>query len=196
MSHSQTDPLVYVATHTTGLDEHEHEVIDLAVLDSDGNTLLHTAIFPESLETADQDMLDTVGFDPGDWAPSPHFAKKALRLLGYLTRATIVGHNTQLDMRFINRLLRKAFVASELEPEEINEMMGRIDTLFVDTVTLAHEQIGRMGLEETCIYLRIPYKANHSALEDAKATRAVYNMLFQASAWKRWWWRWRAPKDD
>jgi DNA polymerase III epsilon subunit-like protein len=178
------------------LDEHEHEVIDLAVLDSDGNTLLHTAIFPESLETADQEMLDAVGFDPGDWAPSPHFAKHALRLLGYLTRATIVGHNTQLHMRFINRLLRKAFTAAELEPEEIDGMMGRIDTQFVDTLSLAWEHLELMDLDEVCIYLRIPYTANHSALEDARASQAVYEMLRRATAWNRWWWRWRAPRHD
>ena len=196
MSHVSTDPLVYVATHTTGLDEHEHEVIDLALLDSDGNTLLHTAFFPENLAAADPEMLETVGFNPGEWAPSPPFAKKARRILGYLTRATIVGHNTQLDMRFINRLLRDAFTAAELEPEEIDEMMGRIDTQFVDIVTLAWEHLGLMDLEEICIYLRIPYTANHSALEDARASLAVYEELRQASAWNRWWWRWRAPRHD
>lgn len=192
---------VFVATHTTGLDENQHEVIDLALLDSNGDTLLHTAFLPKNLEAADQDVLDSVGFSPGDWAPSPRFGKKARQILGHLTGPVIVGHNTQLDMRFINRLLRAAFVAEELEPEEIETMMARLDDRFIDTVTLAWEQLADLGglkslsLEDVCSFLRIDYKPNHSALEDARASREVYEKLLRAGWWQRWRWKWRAPKD-
>ena len=196
----QSRTWVFVATHTTGLDENRHEIVDVAILDSDGKTLLHTAVLPKNLDTADADVLAFTGYNDGEWAPSPEFAALARSILGHLTGPVIVGHNTQLDMRFLNHLMRRAFVVEELEPEEIEGMLGRVDTRFIDTVTLAWEQLADLGglkslsLQDVCAYLRIHYKAD-SALSDARASRAVYEKLLRANAWQRWWWRWLAPKD-
>jgi DNA polymerase III epsilon subunit-like protein len=91
-------------------------------------------------------------------------------------------------MRFIKKLLKESI--------EGDVRLDRLPDVYVDTATLIYEQLGleSLSLEDAATYLRIPYKANHSALEDAKVTREIYRMLSQANGWQRWWWRWRAPK--
>ena len=87
-------------------------------------------------------------------------------------------------MRFLKRMLRDAI--------EEDERLDRLPDVYVDVASLIWEQLGLpgMGLEEACALLRIDYKPNHSALEDAKAAHAVYKTVSQASWWQRWWcWR-------
>jgi hypothetical protein len=170
--------LVYIATLTTGSDEQEHEVIELALLDEDGRTLLHTSFDPRANY---EDLL----YSTADLAPSPRFHMKAIQILGHLTGPVVAGHNTHFHMRFLKRMLRDA-----IEDERID----RLPDVYVDVASLIWEQLGLpgMGLEEACALLRIDYKPNHSALEDAKAAHAVYETVSQASWWQRWWWQWRS----
>jgi len=179
--------LVFVAIQTTGSDVNKDLIVDIAIVAEDGTTVLNTAIAPWNLEG---ELPEELGYTKGDLAPSPLFAKLALQILGLLTRPIIAGHNTQFAMRFIDHFLRASFTDAG---EDVDELMGRLSTKFLDTVTLSHEQIGKMGLEEAMQYLRLPYQPNHSSLEDARASRTLYQKLSRASAWQRWWWKRRAP---
>jgi DNA polymerase III epsilon subunit-like protein len=182
---------VFVAVQTSGPHESTDEILDLAIVAPDGSLLLHTAIAPEHLN----DLPEDAPYTKGDLGPSPFFGAVAYQILDHLADPSIAGHNTQFAMRFINRWLRKA-----LEEDELAQgRLAKMDTLFFDTVTLAWEQLPALedrSLEGICHYLRIPYQPNHSALEDARAARTVYETLLRASAWKRWWWKMRAPKND
>lgn len=181
--------LVFVAAQTTtGTDK---EIVDLAIVANDGTTLFHTSFNP-----TDPEKLPD-GYTRGDVAPSPRFRGRALQILGYLTKPIVAGHNTQLSMKYVVRFLRKSFQEDGYDSEDITKMMARIDMLYIDAITLAWEQLPDLEdrtLEDICFYLRVPYKANHSALEDARAARTVSKMLIRATAWKRWWWKWKAPK--
>jgi DNA polymerase III epsilon subunit-like protein len=192
-------PLVFVAVHTSGSDETVHEVIDLAIVDEDGDSLLHTAIAPQALASANPDALAENGYSPGEWAPSPLFGAKARQILGHLTGPLVAGYDTQFHMRFLNRLMRSSFEAEELDPEEVDAMMARIYPMYVDAMSLAYEQLGDLGglkslsLEDVAKFLKIPYEPNHSALMDARTAQQVYTTLFQAGPFRRWWWKWTAP---
>jgi len=181
---------VFVAVQTSGPDENQDEILDLAIVAADGATILHTAFLPGS----DTELPEELGYSPGDLAPSPLFVQTAQRILAELAAVTIVGHDPQLAMRFIRRQLRLAF--AEEDKEEVDEMLARISSPYIDTVTLAWEQLPALNdrsLEAVCAYLRIPYRAHHSALEDARAARIVQRTLVRGTALKRWWWAWKAP---
>jgi DNA polymerase III epsilon subunit-like protein len=180
--------LVFIAIQTTGSDVTEDFIVDIAIVAEDGTTVLNTAIAPSKFVG---ELPEELGYTKGDLAPSPLFEALALQILGLLTRPIIAGHDTQFSMRFLDHFLRESL---EEAGEDVDELMGRLSTRFLDTVTLSHEQIGKMGLEEAMYYLRLPYRSNHSSLEDARASRTLYNTLSRANAWQRWWWKWHAPK--
>lgn len=173
-------PLVYIAILTGGPDEQEDEVIDFALLDSDGNILLNTAFKPK-------DDVEGAVYTNGDLAPSPRFKGKALQILGHLSGPVVGGYNTQFAMRFVKKLLKDHI--------EDDPRLGRLPDVYVDTATVIYEQLGldSLSLEDACNYVKIPYIPNHSALEDARAARAVYNKVARANWWNRWWWKRNAP---
>ena len=182
---------VFVATRTSGPDENTDEILDIAILAADGSMLFHTAIAPEHIN----EFPEESGYTRGDLAPSPFFGAIAYQVLDLLAGPVIAGHDTQLSMRFINHWLQEALGEDELAQTRL----ARINNLYVDTLTLAWEQLPALenrDLEDVCHYLRIPYQANHSSLEDARAAHTVYETLLQGSAWNRWWWKRRAPKHD
>jgi len=183
-----TQTHVFVATLTSGPDENTDEILDIAIVAADGSLLLHTAIAPEHLN----DLPENAPYSQGDLGPSPFFASVAYRILDLLADPDIAGHNTQFSMRFINHWLQETLGEEELAQGRLAKMAN----MYVDTFTLAWEQLPDLEdrtLEGVCLYLRIPYQPNHSALEDARAARTVYETLLRGSAWNRWWWKRRAP---
>jgi len=192
-------PLVFIDTETTGLDENKHEILEIAIIGEGGETLLHTNVKPEHIETASEKALEINGYNPGEWEPSPLFGEIADKVHELLSGPIIAGQNVQFDMRFINRSLRHAFAERGMSEEEIDEKMESVSYHLVDTVTLAYEHLAGGGLRSlslwaVCKWLGIENKRAHTALADTHATRSVYFTLANATAWDRFWWRIAGPR--
>jgi DNA polymerase III epsilon subunit-like protein len=181
---------VFISALTTGPDQHEHELLEIAVLNAAGQTLLHTAVAPTKIHTAEPESLVKANYSAGDWAPSPFSTTIAKQIQVLLAGAILVGHDTQFTMRFVHHLLKETLGTAE-----------KVDTRFIDTVTLMWEQLVPLGLtnltlEDASFFLRLPFKPNHSALDDARAARVLYLKLLRAGPLQRLWWKWAAPKKD
>jgi DNA polymerase-3 subunit epsilon len=192
-------PLVFIDIETTGLDENKHEILEIAVLGEDGETLLHTAVKPEHIETASPKALEINGYNPGEWEPSPLFGEIADKVHELLSGPVIAGQNVSFDMRFVNRALRHAFAERGMSEEEVDAKMESVSYHLIDTVTLAYEHLAPGGLRSlslwaVCKWLGIVNKKAHSALSDIRATREVYYALYQATSWDRFWWRILGPR--
>lgn len=194
MSRSLTNrSLVFIATQTTGWDEDQHEIIEIAMIDGGGSTLLHTAVAPERIETAQPSALEEARYNEGEWAPSPLFSGIAQSVLRCLSGSVVVGYDTQVDMRFVLTMLGKRF--SE-------ETLQLVSPHRIDIVTLAWEHLVSCGLEslrleDICSFLRIPFSSESpSALFRAREIRGVYEKLLRATFFQRWWWRRRSNETS
>lgn len=176
-------PLIFVATRTTGSDSATHEILELALIAENGDIVFNTAFAPENLHLADPAYLEAAGYNDGEWAPSPASVPLAKQILGHLTGVAVGGHATLGDMAFVERFLKDQLGDAEVD--------GKLSTLFVDVMTLAWDRLTPLGipnltLEAICYFLNIRYKASRSALEDARATRAIYKKLKSGKALQFW----------
>jgi DNA polymerase III epsilon subunit-like protein len=192
-------PVVFLDTETTGLDELEHEIIEIAFIDGNGDTLLHTAVKPEHIETASPYALEINGYNEGEWAPSPWWKDIAAEVHRLLQGVVIVGQNVQFDMRFINRSLKRYFVAQGLDAEQVDAEMKKVGYHLIDTVTLSWEHLAPAGLRSlslaaVCDFLGVENPGEHSALWDARTTRRVYEILLRAGTIQRIWWSIVGPR--
>jgi len=186
-------PVVFLDTETTGLDEMKHEIIEIALVGSDGETILHTAVKPEHIETASPRALEVNGYNPGEWEPSPLWEDIAEKVHRELQEVIVVGQNVSFDMRFVHRSLERYFVAKGLSPDEVDEELGKIGYHKIDTVTLAWEHLAHVGIRSLsqwaiCDVLGIVNPGEHSALHDIRTTMKVYKTLIRANGFQRWWW--------
>lgn len=192
--------VVVLDTETTGLEENpEAEVIELAVVDLEGNTLIDTKIKPVNLEIAlafdeagTKKALEINGYNEADWADAPTFEELVPQIVEVFKHKVIVGQNPQFDRNFILRGLKRAGV------EKAYRVLSRhaIDTTVLSWEHLAPCGLNRLGLSFACNFLGIPIdrESRHGALEDAQATRTLYLMLLRATEEQRFAWRSRAKK--
>lgn len=181
-------PIVIVDIETTGLEPALHEIIEISLIDAQGQTLLHTKIKPEHLDTAEPKALEINGYNEEAWADAVAWDDVALKVKEELTDVVILGQNVSFDMGFIKTALTKASVGTK-----------GVSYHTVDTVTLAYEHLVPCGLRSVslgavCDFLGISNEGAHTALADTQRTLAVYKVLNRATWFKRLWWRWVGPR--
>ena len=171
--------LAFIDTETTGLDATRHEIIEIAILVWDGVKLrvYEQRIYPKHIHTADPVALKINGYNPDDWAAAPYFNEQAQTIADLLCGCTVVGHNVQFDLAFIERQLKACNIA-----------IPRYRV--VDTCTLVHEHLIPIGcpghgLDKVRAFLGWVRPDAHTALSDAMDCYQLYKLLVRASVWQR-----------
>jgi len=190
---------VFLAVVTSGPDAGEHEILDVAVVGTDGSTLLHTALLPSRPDKGVAEFLVRAGYSDGEWAPSPSENDVGQALLKFLENRLVVGHDVQRAMRFVRPVVRQILESKNVPPDAVLARMLSIDSPWIDTVTLAWEQIEPCGLENLSLasvaeFLGIELNTPTSALQEARAVREVYRTLLRLSWWRRFICRLRARR--
>jgi DNA polymerase III epsilon subunit-like protein len=178
--------VAFLDCETTGLNPGEHEVIEVAILRSDGLTYT-TKIKPEHIATAHPKALQVNGYNEEEWKDAPRMKDVIETLVGVLKNCVVVGHNVQFDMGFVKHATEEYLGEKELR---------QLPYSWVDTVTLAFEHLAPCGmlslkLDNICSFLGVSNAGNHRALADALRCREVYNILCRATWWDRCRWKWR-----
>jgi len=181
-------PLVCVDVETTGLDENEHEILEISIIALDGSVILHTKVKPQNIEAAHPKALEVNGYNEADWADAPTWNEIAPKVKEALTDVVLMGQNVSFDMRFINAALKRTDVGN-----------AGISYHLVDTVTLAYVHLVPCGLRSVslgavCEFLGYSNEGAHSALADTQRTLKVYRALSRATWFSRLWWRLMGPR--
>ena len=171
--------LVFIDIETTGLISGYHEIIEVAVI-GDGFTY-HKKVKPLRLELADSRALAINGYTSREWRTAEEPNVIAEQLATILKGCTIVGHNPNFDMEFIEELLEKYGAKTHY------------DYRFIDTITLAYEHLSPCGLESFSLdscrrFFGWDTAFSHTALQDAQDCKRLFYTLLRANRIKRWSW--------
>lgn len=169
-------PLVFVDIETTGLDFLEHEIIEIACLVTDSQTLeikkeYCTKVKPEHSETADPDALRYNNYSEERWSQAKPL-KEVLEEIGQLAPGGMfVGHNVSFDRLFIEKAVRE-------KRTPLN-----FDYHWLDVASMTYLELfpgkkpKKLKLTHVCEVLGISYAEAHTALGDAKLTLEVFRYL-------------------
>lgn len=176
--------VAFLDCETTGLNPGEHEVIEVAILRSDGLTYT-TKIKPEHIATAHPKALQVNGYNEEEWADAPRMKDVIETILGVLKDCVIIGQNVGFDVGFL-----------KYYAELFNIKVG-FGYHNIDTATLAWEHLvpcglGSLSMKNVCEFLGIPPEPDmHRALAGATTCKLVYETLVRASWLDRMGWRLR-----
>jgi len=178
--------LVFLDVETSGLDPHEHEVLEICLMDKDGTILLHSKLKPQNIENAEARALEINGYNTKDWELAPSFRDLAPKIVEILKWCLAVGHNPSFDLNFIKSEIRR------VDPK----LLKGIGYHMVDTASLAYEHLSDAGLDalslgNVCKFIGVELKEAdaHSAVADTEAARQVYLKLHQATWFDRRKWK-------
>lgn len=177
-------PVVLLDTETTDLEpgEDRGEMLEIALADIHGRTLLETKLLPRHIETANSKALEINGYDEEVWAKEAvTFESIAQEVADHMSGAVLIGQNPFFDRKFI---------MYELNRLGINTW--GVSYHMIDTATLVYEHLtppcGSISLDWACCALGISNEGAHTAMADVQRTRRVYLKLKRATWMHRLWW--------
>lgn len=183
----------YLDTETTGLKpgKDSGEIIEIAIINVYDGMMEKwvTKIRPTHIETAHPKALEVNGYTEAEWANAPSFDEIAPEIYRRLKGATIVGHNVNFDLKFLDHHFSESSCDLRISHRNV-----------IDTVTLAQEHLKPTGLKSVSMdnirrWLGWSLIDAHTALKDADDVRKLHNTLHQAGWLKRLWWRWNGPRN-
>lgn len=157
---------VCVDIETTGLNPKTDKIIEIgAVLIENGECIktFETFVYPGRL--LPERITELTGITDSDLKAAPDMNEVLPEFLNFSQDAMLLGHSILFDYAFIKRAC--------VNQKYPFERMG-LDTLKIARKFLP--DLESRSLDYLCQYYHIPHKA-HRALEDAKATCILYDML-------------------
>ena len=166
----KTAPRVFVDIETTGLDNSQHEILEIAIIHESGEEWT-TKIQPEDLASADPKALEVNGFSMAEWQGAPTLEEVGDTIIKKLSWCVPVAHNAGFDKGFILACLQ----ANDFDTRNVGYH-------WLDTVSFAYEHLvpkglTRLSLASVCSFLDISNEGAHRALADARRCKAVYEAL-------------------
>lgn len=166
MEMSMTDSYICIDLETTGLDPKRDKIIEIGAVKVERNIIVEewkTLVNPG--RKLEERIVELTGIHDGQLADAPQIAEVLPELLTFMGDNVLLGHSVLFDYSFI----KKAAVNERLTFERQG-----IDTLKIARKYLADLESRSLGY--LCQYYGIAHNA-HRALEDAKATVALYRKL-------------------
>lgn len=174
--------LTVLDTETTGLDNHRHEIIDIAliqyVLSEDGNRFVvnkyNSKIKPAHIETANPVALKINHYKEEDYVAAPTH-REVLPSVRKLIEGSdlLIGQNLIFDLGFINEACQKLYG----EDDKIN-FPPYIDTKAMADVLRKKDIIQKSGMDYLCEHFNVSYEGDaHTALVDCERTMMVFDHL-------------------
>ena len=174
--------IAFVDIETTGLDPARHDILEVAVVRVDPDTLQvleekSVLVQPERLSDADPEALAVCGYSASVWSRAIPL-KWALRAIAPLLEdALIAGHNVGFDWSFLEAGFRRA----GLPLPRVD--YHRLDTASLAWLLMANDEVDSVSLDAVCEQLDIARPRPHRALEDARCAHQVaMRMLVRTQA--------------
>ena len=171
--------LTFFDIETTGLDPIKNEILELAAVEVDIDTLEVTRSFvaktkPVRMETAHPKALEVCGYRPDDWREAIDL-KQALRdVYPLLVDCIPGGHNVSFDIRFLKQAYHQHGLPSP-----------RFHSLHVDTQTIVGELRAEgvypakrsLSLDSVAGHFSIQRPSPHRAYDDVMACVEVIRKI-------------------
>lgn len=170
--------IAFIDVETTGLDPTQHELLEVAAVRVDEQSLEVVAeaavlVMPQHIETADPEALRVNGYaEP--WGGRP-LAEALLMVRPLLEGATLAGHCVAFDAAFLDAAWREAAV----QPPKLADHHS-IDTATLAWPLLRAGRIRSLSLRVVCEHLGISNNRAHSALVDARRSLEVARRILNS----------------
>lgn len=165
----RTDSYVCVDLETTGLNPKTDKIIEIGAVKVENGKCIDTfETFVNPGRVLEQRIVELTGITDEQLKTAPSIGEIFPSLLSFLGEHVLLGHSVLFDYSFI----KKAAVNGRYTFER-----SGIDTLKIARKYLP--QLESRSLDYLCGHYKIPHKA-HRALEDARATCALYDRLWEA----------------
>jgi len=161
---------VVLDTETTGLSIEKDRIVEIACIELHNhlptNNLFHAFLNPDGVKVS-EDAFEIHGYSNEFLSDKPKFKDIAKNLLEFLKEKTIIIHNADFDLGFLNKELRN------LNLHEINKDQ------IIDSLKLARQKYPgatAKNLTALCRKFKIDVSSRekHSALLDCKLLSRVY----------------------
>lgn len=161
-----TDTFVCIDLETTGLEPKKDKIIEIGAVRVDEGKISgewESLVNPE--RELDEKIVELTGIRDEQLAEARKISEVLPELLDFMGERSLLGHSVHFDFAFLKR--------AALGEKLTFERQG-IDTLKIARKYLKELESRRLGA--LCIHYGIPHKA-HRALDDARATTALYGKL-------------------
>lgn len=163
-----TNTYICIDLETTGLNPKTDRIIEIgAVKIENGEQTGTFETFVNPGRQLEERIVDLTGIRDEDLAGAPRIEEVLPELLAFMEEHVLLGHSVLFDYSF----LKKAAVNQKLTFERKG----------VDTLKIARKYLPKLesrSLDFLCGHYGIPHRA-HRALEDARATVALYRKLLE-----------------
>ncbi len=160
-----TNSIIALDIETTGLDPHQDEIIEIGAVRFSGNRVENewsTLVNPGF--RIPPFITSLTGINDRMVLQAPPISAVIAELRDFVGTSPILGHNVRFDLSFFTKF--RLFNSNEA-----------IDTYELSSVFLP--TASRYNLGALCQILNVLLPATHRALDDARATRAVYLRLLE-----------------
>ena len=170
--------LAFTDTETTGLDENEHEIIEIATLiyDPVKDEVVNEwekKIAPSHIETANKKALELNGYNDNPKAYTGRLKSSLIKFNSLVKGCAIVGQNIDFDIRF----LTKAMSQFDIKPNWNHRR--KLDVMSMSWPILKDANIKGLSLHEICNHFEVSNAGEHSALVDCRRAYEVYRCLME-----------------
>jgi DNA polymerase III epsilon subunit-like protein len=181
-------PLAFIDTETTGLDYNRHSIIEFAVVSTiHGEWVTKIQLPAELMAQADPQALKVNGYTPEAWVGAPVELAAYPEIYSRLEGHLIIGQNVAYDLTILDNTLKRL---------ELDSIRKKLPRRYLDTMSFSYEHLAPLGLkslslEKVCDFLGIPNEGAHTALVDARRTKAVYDKIMSATIINKLYWKFR-----
>lgn len=163
-----TDSYVCIDLETTGLNPKQDKIIEIGAVRVEGGQIAgqwESLVNPG--RKLEERIVELTGIHDEQLADAPRIEKVLPEFLAFAGEQILLGHGVLFDYSFVKKAA-------------VNERMT-FERQGIDTLRIARKYLQNLesrSLGSLCAYYAIPHNA-HRALEDAKATVALYGKLVQ-----------------
>lgn len=168
--------LALMDVETTGLDPTKHEIIEIACILLNSDTLeviktLEIKVKPEHPETGDPKAFQVNGYNEQEWEDAIDLKSAMTQLAEMVGFATLITYNVTFDYGFLKAGFEKAGVKDPMNYQ-------RLDLLTLAWFCIPHLLLPSWKLKSVAEHLRVPPEPTmHRAMNGAECAYGVLRKL-------------------
>lgn len=165
--------LVFIDLETTGLDKDKHEIIEVACLVVDGQSLevveeYVAKVKPKHIETANSEALKINGYDPNKWRGAKNIEEVMEKIRAISEGGMIAGWNVSFDWAFIEENFEKLKIESSFNYHKVDVQSIAYACLY------RKKKAKSLRLDAVAPFFGIEKGKIHGAEEDIKITYELF----------------------
>jgi DNA polymerase III alpha subunit (gram-positive type) len=185
---SKRDYVVF-DVETTGLDPNWNEIIELAAVKLDANTLEEKGRYYSKVQfkyprRMSKKVAEMNHYNEDEWKDKARPPKDVIDgFLEFSADCIKVGHNVKFDMNFVEaaykRYMKQVFTVSGPAPNPWGKGYHAIDTSSLAAPLQFKGELYSVSLKNVCKHLGITNNKAHAAMSDVLATAEVFRKLIR-----------------